>query len=491
MIITKELCDKWFINKNINPLTLRKIKETGAIYKELSKKCSFNPLNPIKSKKKTKKEKEVKLTDSQICNKWLANKNINPITSRKIKETGAIYKELSKKCSLNPLNPINSYINNDNAANKIQKLFTPFIKRVSPNIIDRINFFTLIRKYILSIKKKHKNICMRLYKFDEKTKKPIYRLGNRIILDKQIGSKSAYGIVYLAHYKPNINNENKLDKLNKFAIKVINYSINNEIEYKVLTELSKQVILLNCPHFPITYGLLSCDNKKIRSNYDTSIILDINKSDVNNKKYYPDLINNNTSLYYQINELASGDFMTYRKTFINNDYLILNAIAQIYISIMFFHKYINAFHNDAHAGNFLYHKVKPGGYFHYNIYGKDYYIENIGYLWVIWDFGLIQPFANTKMINNNKFGKFKKRLNISVDYLRSIQRIIDFPHLFNPSLNSIINIFSKTLNKYIDTMDVLLLSDLNKQILIIMNNNISTFSDIKPDNIINKKPYII
>jgi len=332
---------------------------------------------------------------------------------------------------------------------------------------------------------------MRLYKFDEKTKKPIYRLGNRIILDKQIGSKSAYGIVYLAHYIPNINNENKLDKLNKFAIKVINYSKNNEIEYKVLTELSKQVILLNCPHFPITYGLLSCDNKQIRSNYDTSIILDINKSDVNKKRYYPDLINNNTSIYYQINELASGDFMTYRKTNMNNDYLLLNAIAQIYISIMFFHKYINAFHNDAHAGNFLYHKVKPGGYFHYNIYGKDYYIENIGYLWVIWDFGLVQPFANTKMINNNKFGKFKKRLNISVDYLRSIQRIIDVPQIFNPSLNNIINIINNTLKKYIDIMDVLLLSDLNKQLLIIMNNNISTFSDIKPDNIINKKPYII
>ena len=158
---------------------------------------------------------------------------------------------------------------------------------------------------------------------------------------------------------------------------------------------------------------------------------------------------------------------------------------------MFFHKYINAFHNDAHAGNFLYHRVKPGGYFHYNIYGKDYYIENIGYLWVIWDFGLIQPFANTKIINNNKFGKFKKRINISIDYLRPIQRIINSQELFNPSLNKIINIINNILNKYINTMDVLLLSNLNKEILIFMNNNISTFSDIKPDNIINKKPYII
>ena len=71
---------------------------------------------------------------------------------------------------------------------------------------------------------------------------------------------------------------------------------------------------------------------------------------------------------------------------------------------MFFHKYINAFHNDAHAGNFLYHRIKPGGYFHYNIYGQDFYLENIGFLWVIWDFGLIQPFSNSNLINNNKYG---------------------------------------------------------------------------------------
>ena len=35
----KDICDKWFINKTINPLTMRKISETGAIYKKLEKKC--------------------------------------------------------------------------------------------------------------------------------------------------------------------------------------------------------------------------------------------------------------------------------------------------------------------------------------------------------------------------------------------------------------------------------------------------------------------
>jgi len=43
-------------------------------------------------------KKAVKLTDKEICDKWLVNKNINPETSKKIKETGEIYKKLEKKC---------------------------------------------------------------------------------------------------------------------------------------------------------------------------------------------------------------------------------------------------------------------------------------------------------------------------------------------------------------------------------------------------------
>jgi hypothetical protein len=458
----KEICDIWLKNKNINPETSRKIKENGPLYKKLEKRCSLN-----------------RKSDKEICDKWFKNRNINPETSRKIKENGPLYRELQKKCLLDK----------DDAADKIQKLFKPFIKRVSANIIDRINFFIIIRKYILSINKKYKNICMRLYKFDKKTNLPIYRLGNKIILDKQIGSKSVYGIAYLAHYENDINNQSKLNTLNKFAVKVINYSINNEIEYKVLTEVSKQVILFKCPHFPITYGLISCDNKNIKSN--NNIDLKINKSDIDKSKFYPDLINNNLSLYYQINELASGDLTKFRSYNSKNATLLLNSLVQIYISIMFFHKYINAYHNDAHGGNFLYHLIKPGGYFHYNIYGKDYYLENIGYLWVIWDFGLIQPFSNSKLINKNKFGKYKKKLNITCDYIKSISKYLEYSRYFDSKFITIINKINLILTKYSLTTNFLLLSDLNKELLKVMISNISTFTTIKPDNIINKKPYII
>ena len=41
--------------------------------------------------------KKIKLTDNEICEKWLLNKNINPETLRKIKENKVVYKKLEKK----------------------------------------------------------------------------------------------------------------------------------------------------------------------------------------------------------------------------------------------------------------------------------------------------------------------------------------------------------------------------------------------------------
>ena len=86
----KEICNKWLANKTINPETKRKIKENGDVYKKLEKKCSLN------QKEKPKKP----LNQKEICDKWLLNKTINPITLRKITEHGNVYKKLEKKCSV-------------------------------------------------------------------------------------------------------------------------------------------------------------------------------------------------------------------------------------------------------------------------------------------------------------------------------------------------------------------------------------------------------
>ena len=458
--ITKsEICNKWLMNKNINPETSRAIKETGAIYKKLFKECSMNPLN------KDKKEKP-KITKSEICNKWLMNKNINPETSRDIKETGAIYKKLFKECSMKPLNK-------NDAANKIKKLFNPYIKRITANITDRIGYYIIIKRYLKSIKEN--NNCVRLYNIDNKTNKPIFRIGRNIILDKQIGSDSVYGVVFLSHYKSNVKYGNKFDKLNKFAVKITDQSSYNKNEILILQNLTNIVRKEICPHFPISYGYLECNNPILKSNIsnDYSIV----KNNSNNFFNINPYITDKTKLYIQINELASGDLNNLLESLDKSDEL--NIMAQTLISIMFFHNLTNSFHTDTHSGNFLYHKIKSGGYFHYNIYGDDYYLENQGYLWVIWDFGLIEDFT----YYNNK---------IMVDYELLLRSFKYYKKYLDPHSMIIINqLYDIIVDGYDNIYDLILLKQLDYEIIDFLLKNVSSFTTQKPLNIINQKPYII
>jgi hypothetical protein len=433
----------------------------------------------------------IKLTDKEICDKWLVNKNINPITSRKIKETGDIYKKLEKKCLVkkpketsikSPIESSNNSfktakssfnISNNtkiNAYKKIYKLFVPYIKRTSFNISDRINYFILMKKYIMSIKEK--NNCFRLYNIEDK--KITYRIGNKIILDKQIGSKSKYGIVYLSHFKTPVKYGNKYDKLNKFAVKITDQDKYNTHEKNILKLLTKEVIQLKCPHFPISYGFLKCRNTKKTSNNsnDYSIV----KDKQTDTKLFPDFINNNKSLIIQINELASGDLNYYLENIKDTDKL--NAITQILLSIIFFHNSTKSYHNDCHQGNFLFHKIKPGGYFHYNIYDVDYYLENQGYLWVIWDFGFTASYnKNTKPIN--------------FDFVYMLKAIDCFRKYFtNKEFNFYYSLLYN-LNTNFNIKDYTQLYNINKEILEKILIDIPSFTTVKPNNIINKQPYII
>ena len=364
-----------------------------------------------------------KLTQKEICNIWLKNKTINPETSRKITENGPIYKQLQIKCSLNQKEK-NKDIN--------------------------------IKNYISSIQ--HKNNCLKLFKKTNKTLK--YKLGNDIILDKKL-DKTKNNIVFLGNY----NNY-------KFSVKILEKTKNNKYEFIILKELTKKIIDLECPHFIFNYGYLKC--------------VKINLTSDDEKLYYPPILNKSNNLYFQINKLASGNLNKILKLFYNNYEILLNSFIQSLISIMFFHKYINAYHCNANSNNFLYHKIKPGGYFHYNFYGKDYYLENIGYLWVLSDFNSIIPFIDSKEINNNKFG----------DLISFIPVLTDF--------DIIINDFSKlaTIRKIIDKIKIVLqfkynknvnsfiLPNVNKDLLELLVDN-KSFTTAKPSKIINKNPYII
>jgi hypothetical protein len=263
------------------------------------------------------------------------------------------------------------------ALKKAKRALLPFKNRVSADIYHRNKYLVLMRREL----RNKKEGCMKIYK-----KKPdgtfLYRIGNRIILNKRIGSNSVYGIVYLSEFRE------KEKKMFTFASKVYGYVEKKaKMELELLTKMTDLVRMDMCPHFPILYGYVICNN--ILNNKD-SFIESKGKKIAQDITNFPEIIkkNINSKIITTFNELANGDLWNFFEIYSKNMIFLANAIIQQFLSIMFFNYHTSRIHMDTHPGNFLYHKITPGGYFHYNLFGFDYYLENIGILWVIWDFDL-------------------------------------------------------------------------------------------------------
>ena len=265
------------------------------------------------------------------------------------------------------------------ALKKVKRALLPFKNRVSADIYHRNKYLVLMRREL----RNKKEGCMKIYK-----KKPdgtfLYRIGNRIILNKRIGSNSVFGIVYLSEFRE------KEKKMFTFASKVYEYVEKKaKMELELLTKMTDLVRMDMCPHFPILYGYVICDN--ILNNKDSFIESNLKGKKISqNIRKFPDLIRlkQHSKIITTFNELANGDLWNFLENYSKNMIFLANAIIQQFISIMFFNYHTSRIHMDTHPGNFLYHKITPGGYFHYNLFGYDYYLENIGILWVIWDFDL-------------------------------------------------------------------------------------------------------
>lgn len=210
-------------------------------------------------------------------------------------------------------------------------------------------------------------------------KKNKYSYGDLQLLNK-IGSESKYGVAYMVKY----NDFNLAAKL-----MCVNHS--NNLEVKLLKKVTKYVLNKKTIHFPMIYF-----NKLIEKNDDMPNIL------------LPDAVQYCHNFHISFSEIFSGDL----NMFIRNSHtldIIQNTITQIFFSISNFSYYTNYVHLDTHGGNFLYHRVNGNGYYHYKINNIDLYLKNMGYVWVIWDYG----FASKATYR----GVFK-------DYRRVIKRFI-------------------------------------------------------------------
>ncbi len=272
-----------------------------------------------------------------------------------------------------------------------------FICRTPIDINDiYFNYNEIIKKLNLKHNKKY---CPKLYKIENG--KPIFRLSSNILLKNPIGSQGGYGIIYLSSFKDSTKSSFK------YAIKLFkekeHYGLAalRDLELEFAEDVTKLVINKICPHFLITYKTIKCDNFDYYKSNKTSYFSGTHSSSRNNSslqayknnsevnEYYPYILTKGSNIHIIISELANGDLkMLIDNLTINlNINLFSNIIIQIFMSLAFFNYNLKSVHLDTHIGNFLYHKIIKGGYFHYNILGNDYYIKNIGYLWLLCDFG--------------------------------------------------------------------------------------------------------
>jgi len=103
-IPTKEECEKWKLNKTINPISGYKITNiNGKVYKKLKKECEgietpLHSIPKIPEKIIIKNRNKEIIIDEGVCNEWLKNPLVNPLTNTIIKEGKDTYKMFKNAC---------------------------------------------------------------------------------------------------------------------------------------------------------------------------------------------------------------------------------------------------------------------------------------------------------------------------------------------------------------------------------------------------------
>jgi tRNA A-37 threonylcarbamoyl transferase component Bud32 len=363
--LTNTECSLWKNNKTINPLTKRKINIDGTIFKLIKKNCDDNK-EPKEEREKERKE-ERKEEPQKECP---PDKILNPETKRCVLKTGAIGKRLIQKIKPNNNN------NNSNNSNNSNQSTNSDLKTYTYTDMKRFKDYEKIKHFFEQEGIKNKECIYPTQKPNE------YTLGTNgnIHLYKQIGRSSKYGVIFKCRYKK---------ELPYFIGKIQVDSRVSSKELIILEQISKYAIKYKVANLPIIYKYVKCSNVKYS---DNQIGLKLPKTIINP---FTLKVRTYTIIF---NEIGFGDL----KTFIDENIkkldlkLVRNITAQIFMSLACIHS-LGIIHNDSHYGNFLYHKIKRGGCFHYNINGTDYYIENMGYLWISWDYGISMKNRNHGM----------------------------------------------------------------------------------------------
>jgi len=333
----------------------------------------------------------------------------------------------------------------------------------------RLKQFKLIRNHIKKIINiKQVNNC---FENDINGYNIISNDSNKLLLSSiQLGT-GTWGTVHI------LNGIKDSTIIYKIACKLMNnylFNVNEILYFLLLTEyyFDKKI-----PHFPIMYSFFNCNN--------------IIKDDSNLPKF---IKNTNKPYFILLSELQDGTL----KNIIINQFIdldiLFNSISQLILAYSFFHN-LGHIHNDCNnPGNFLFRRIdNKKQYFYYKIKTSDsneidIYIKNLGYLWIINDFGTSSPILDSRkndvlleykgLINGIKFflndnNNDKDRIN---NFLNSLLDMIDMYDEEKYFIDSLISNFSDEENADINGMYSI---DVDKNFLV---NNEPYFLDFTKNN---------
>lgn len=264
------------------------------------------------------------------------------------------------------------------------------VTHTANSVKNRIRFATSMRQFI----QKAQASCL---KWENKRLFLLDKNGNPLIVfDKQIGSPSVYGIAHL-------HSGQGFYAAHKFATKIMMVTDDHKREVHILRAMTDGVFRGYTPNFPVMYSTTLCRYPIANSSRNNNC---------------PAVVK--SPYIIVISELAQSDLQTWMQTKRQKpEYQ--SVFAQMFLAVYAFQRMYYC-HNDTHLGNFLIHKVTPGGYWRYAIpNSKDpskpsyVYVENAGWLLVLWDPGL------ARLWNREEWGgDFSRPMNLIATMSESV-----------------------------------------------------------------------
>ena len=372
-------CEALRNNPLKNPRTRRTLKPGGPVQTTLIKNCKDAYGIVVQAAAPTQAAPG-KLTTAQ-CEAFRKEPTRNPLTGRKliIGARYGLYTTFLQECglALENLAKLQSRpVADEDDVYKLHRIRLQFALRralrpilhTKDSLQDRVAYQAIVKSYF-----SHLQPCLvapadgeRKWVMLEapKTKSAVPQ--ERLIFDKRIGSESVYGMAYL-------NMGKGMGRLLKLSAKVMPSDFADEVSVlKRMSALGERHV---SPNVPILYHSFECGGAALNAALKRPT----------NRMAVPDIMKN--SYLVVLSELADGDLHAFFKDTHPED-VYESVIFQVCLALRVFHSQLGLIHNDAHMGNFLFHRVKPGGYWHYIVAGQSYWVPNRGFLVVLWDPGM-------------------------------------------------------------------------------------------------------